>query len=131
MYSVHHEVGVLPWGRRKVDLFAFNMKHEIVICEVKSGAADFNADNKYHQYLPYCHRFYFVIAEAYWQSKAAERLAEAAQQLGAGILVLPTGRRNLVSVKSAKGRKTLPAGFLKTTITKLAWRLGYHRGNTR
>lgn len=131
-YSVHHEVGVLPQGRRKVDLFAFNMALDIVVCEVKSGAADFNADSKYEEYLPYCHGFYFVIDQQYWESRACQRLKDAAKRLGAGVLVLPTGRRNLVSMQRVTKRVApLPPYFLKTTITKLAWRLGHHRGNCR
>lgn len=131
MFSVHHEVGILPWGKRKVDLFCFDMKHNTVICEVKSGAADFNADQKYEQYIPYCHAFYFVISEEYWQSKACDRLKEAAKRLGAGVLVLPTGGRTLVSMMRASKRTELPPYFLKTTITKLAWRLGFNRSNYR
>lgn len=131
MYSVHHEVGVLPRGRRKVDVFAFNMKLDVVVCEIKSGAADFNADSKYEQYLQYCHGFYFVIEQAYWDSRACNRLKEAAKRIGAGVLVLPTGGRNLVSKQRATRRQQLPPTFLKTTITKLAWRLGHNRSNCR
>lgn len=132
MYSVHHEVGVMPRGRRKADIFAFNMKLDVVICEIKSGAADFNADSKYEEYLPYCHAFYFVIAQEYWESPTCNRLKEAAKRLGAGVLILPTGNRNLVSVvRVGKRRQSLPPNYLKTTITKLAWRLGHNRSNVR
>lgn len=132
LYSVHHEVGIFPWGQRRVDLFAFNMKLDTVVCEIKSGAADFNADNKYELYLPYCHAFYFVISEEYWESKACQRLKDAAKRLGAGVLVLPTGQRNLVSMIRVRTKRTvMPPSFLKTTITKLAWRLGHNRSNTR
>jgi hypothetical protein len=130
-YSVHHEVGVVPWGRRKVDIFAFNMKLDTVVCEVKSGAADFDADKKYRQYLPYCHGFYFVVDQAYWDSGQCDRLRAAAKELGAGVLMLPAGRQRLVSVMRVTKRSKLPPGFLKTTITKLAWRLGYNKGNSR
>lgn len=129
-YSVHHEVGILPRGRRKVDLFCFSMKHDVLICEVKSGAADFNADQKFEEYIPYCHGFYFIIDQTYWDSRACDKLREAAKRLGAGVLMLPTGRRRLISMISVKRRQGLPPQFLKTTITKLAWRLGHNRSNT-
>jgi hypothetical protein len=131
MYSVHHELGVLPWGQRKVDIFAFDSKLDhVVICEVKSGAADYGTDIKWQEYLPFCHKFYFVIDTAFWDSKGCNKLRADAKAAGAGILVL--GASGVLESKlSAKGRSELPKGFLKTTITKLAWRLGAHRGNTR
>lgn len=131
MYSVHHEVGLLPQGARRADVFAFNMKLDTVVCEVKSGAADFDADHKYEQYIPYCHAFYFVISQEYWDSKACQRLKDAAKRLGAGVLMLPTGNRNLVSMMRVRRRQQLPPAFLKTTIVKLAWRLGHNRSNVR
>ena len=37
-------------------------KGEIWIIEIKSGLADFQADDKWPDYLPYCDRFYFAVA---------------------------------------------------------------------
>lgn len=128
-FSVHHEVGLSAWGRRRADVFAFNFKSEIIICEIKSCAADFDSDTKFHEYLDYAHRFYFVIDLPYWESKAADRLRLAAKEHGAGVLVLMNGR--LSSKINVKARSTLPRGFLRQVITKLAWRGGNHRGNTR
>lgn len=130
MFSVHHEVGIEAWGKRRADLFAFSTKLDVVICEVKSCAADFDTDHKWIQYIPYCHRFYFVISQAYWDSAQADRLRDAAKEHGAGVLVL--GARGILESKiNSKSRTTLPEGFAKRVITKLAWRNGAHRGNTR
>ena len=52
---------VLP-NHRRADLMALTDKGEIWIIEIKSGLADFQADDKWPEYLPYCDRFYFAVA---------------------------------------------------------------------
>ena len=52
---------VLP-NHRRADLMAINAKGELAIIEIKSGLADFLADQKWPDYLPYCDRFYFAVA---------------------------------------------------------------------
>jgi len=45
---------------RRADLISLNRKGEIIIFEIKSSIADFQADNKWHDYKAYCDKFYFV-----------------------------------------------------------------------
>ena len=52
---------VLP-NHRRADLMAINAKGELAIIEIKSGLADFLADKKWPDYLPYCDQFYFAVA---------------------------------------------------------------------
>ncbi|MCF8880977.1 MmcB family DNA repair protein [Hyphobacterium sp. SN044] len=47
---------------RRADLFAVGPKGEITIVEIKSGIADFRADNKWHEYRDYCDRLYFAVS---------------------------------------------------------------------
>lgn len=131
MYSCHKEVGILPWGGRRVDLFAFTVRLDTVVCEIKSGAADFDADRKFEEYLPFCSAFYFVISQEYWDSDACDRLREAAKRVGAGVLVLPTGNRRLVSMMRVTKRVQPPSQSLKAVIVKLAWRLGHTKYSKR
>ncbi len=49
----------LPGGRR-ADLIGLDAKGMIVIVEIKSSVADFNADNKWHEYKEVSDRFYFA-----------------------------------------------------------------------
>lgn len=63
-FAVFTEIGVEPWGKRKVDVMAFNLKREIVIFEVKSCRADYQTDTKWRVYLQYSNRMYFVVKEA-------------------------------------------------------------------
>ena len=50
----------LKTGRR-VDIIALDRKGHFTIVEVKSSVADFRSDNKWHEYLDFCDRFYFAV----------------------------------------------------------------------
>lgn len=45
---------------RRADLISLNRKGEVIIFEIKSSIADFQADSKWHEYKAYCDKFYFV-----------------------------------------------------------------------
>ena len=51
----------LATGRR-VDIMAIHRTGEILIVEIKSSPADFRADRKWQEYLPYCDLFAFAVA---------------------------------------------------------------------
>jgi hypothetical protein len=55
---------ILPNGRR-VDVIGIDRAGTIMVAEVKSSIADFRADHKWQDYLDYCDRFYFVVAEEF------------------------------------------------------------------
>jgi hypothetical protein len=46
---------------RRADVMALGPKGEIVIVEVKSCLQDFQTDQKWPEYAPYCDRFYFAV----------------------------------------------------------------------
>lgn len=54
----------LPHGRR-VDVMAMDEKGRFAIVEVKSSLADFRADGKWQDYLPYCDLFYFAVPDGF------------------------------------------------------------------
>lgn len=55
-----------PLGNgRRVDIIAMDGGGETLIVEVKSCVADFRADRKWTEYLPYCDLFYFAVPEAF------------------------------------------------------------------
>lgn len=54
----------LPDGRR-ADIAAVGRKGEIAIVEIKSGTADFKADNKWTDYADYCDVFYFAVSQRF------------------------------------------------------------------
>lgn len=48
---------------RRADLVAVDRVGQIGIVEVKSSTADFRSDRKWRDYLPYCDRFFFAVAD--------------------------------------------------------------------
>ena len=54
----------LPNSRR-VDVIALDGAGEFAIVEVKSTPADFRADRKWLEYLPFCERFYFAVPDRF------------------------------------------------------------------
>tara|TARA_R110000868_G_scaffold88889_1_gene247679 strand:- start:4904 stop:5374 length:471 start_codon:yes stop_codon:yes gene_type:complete len=53
------ELTLATW--RRADMIALGPKGDIIIIEIKSSLADFQADNKWEDYLEYCDRFYFAV----------------------------------------------------------------------
>ena len=45
----------------RVDLMVLGPKEELWIVECKSSKADFMSDNKWHNYLEWCDRFYWAV----------------------------------------------------------------------
>lgn len=52
----------LPCGRR-VDLMAVDANGQIVVVEIKVARADLLSDRKWVEYLPWCDRFYWALAD--------------------------------------------------------------------
>jgi len=48
-------------NRRRADVLALNRAGHIILVEIKSSEADFRADGKWPEYLPYCDAFYFAV----------------------------------------------------------------------
>jgi len=46
---------------RRADICALGPKGELSIVEIKSSIADFKSDHKWHEYRPFCDRFYFAV----------------------------------------------------------------------
>lgn len=60
-YETLREFRVGP--NRRVDVIGLNSDGEFVIVEVKSSAADFHSDRKWREYVDFCEKFYFAVAE--------------------------------------------------------------------
>lgn len=54
----------LSTGRR-ADVAGLNKAGRFVIAEVKSSVRDFQADRKWPDYVPFCDRFYFAVANGF------------------------------------------------------------------
>lgn len=55
-----------PLGNgRRVDVIAMDSGGETLVVEIKSCVADFRADRKWMEYLPYCDLFYFAVPDGF------------------------------------------------------------------
>lgn len=50
---------------RRVDVIALSENGEFVIVEIKSTIEDYRGDRKWHEYRPYCDRFFFAVPETF------------------------------------------------------------------
>lgn len=57
---------------RRIDIAALGPQGEIVAIEIKSGLADFRADQKWHEYFDWCDKLYFAIAADFPQDVLPE-----------------------------------------------------------
>lgn len=134
-YSTYAEIGCIRRARLRADVAGLNMKGEIVFCEVKSCWQDFQTDKKWHKYLEYCNKFYFVFdAEVY--AKYEDKIKEKIKGSGAGVIVVrteayenirPSQTHSLCRVVSNAKRRDLDASKLMWLLTKMAWRGGMYK----
>ncbi|MBB4314502.1 MmcB family DNA repair protein [Roseospira marina] len=52
-------------NRRRADVVALDPDGQVVLVEVKSALADYRADGKWREYLPYCDVFAFAVADTF------------------------------------------------------------------
>lgn len=120
-YSCHVELGLIKHGNLRADVFCLNTKCDMIITEVKSCWADFNKDTKWHKYLPFCMRMYFVVDETLFESRGDEIIARIKKR-GCGLIVV--NKFGSAFVKSNAKRKTMKNEIVAKMLIKAAWRGG-------
>ena len=104
----------LKTGRR-VDLIALDRKGAFTVVEVKSSVADFRSDNKWHEYLEFCDRFYFAVPMDFpTDILPTECGLMVADGYGSEIL-----RESQPGSMNATRRKALTLRFARTAATRL------------
>lgn len=56
---------IVPSRGLRVDVMALGPKGEIWVVECKSSRADFQSDMKWHNYLPWCDRFFWAVTPCF------------------------------------------------------------------
>jgi hypothetical protein len=121
----HAVLAELPLGNgRRADLVAIDRAAAITIVEIKSGRADFRADRKWREYLPFCDRFYFAVDRDFPLAllPAGEGLIVADRFAGevvreAPLRPLPAARRKAMLLRFAR----LAATRLHAVLDRPAW----------
>lgn len=128
-FSCYSELGVVPWGKRRLDVFAMSMKGQYVGVEIKSCLADYRADDKWHEYLEHVNKFYFCFSQRMYE-KHKEELNSTCKAKGVGIFVLCERSGHLRVVLNAK-RHTMDKDNKLRLLLKVAWRGGESRRTHR
>ncbi len=113
-------------NNRRSDIMAIGEKGEIWIIEVKSCRADFESDGKWHEYRPFCDRFFFAVAESFpTELLPLDTGLIIADQFG-GALTRPApehklagARRKALTLQLARlaARRNMTAHFGETTAS--------------
>jgi len=104
----------LKTGRR-VDVIALNRKGLFTVIEIKSSVSDFRSDNKWHEYLEFCDRFYFAVPIKFPTKILPTRCGlMVADGYGAEIL-----RDSKSGSMNATRRKALTLRFARTAAARL------------
>lgn len=107
----------LPLGNgRRVDVMALDRSGRLTVVEIKTSAADFRADRKWHEYLAYCDAFYFAVPQDFNRSLLPEGVGVIVADAWAAAIVAPSptftlapARRKAVTLRFARaaGRRLM------------------------
>lgn len=127
MYSCHKELGVVSWGKLRMDILALNTKGNLIGCEIKSCLSDVRTDRKWKRYIPYTNKMYMVFPDYLLNnSKFKKNIKPQLREHGVGILALSSKSGYIYAASPAKARDIDPQ-VLQDTILRMAWRGGDSR----
>ena len=96
-------------NNRRADITALGPGGDIWMVEIKSGVPDFRADSKWHEYQPFCDRFWFAVDTDFPQELIPEDVGLiVADAFGAAVireapaLSLAPARRKAVTLRLAR-----------------------------
>lgn len=125
------ELGLKSWGKLRADVVAINLRGEIIVCEVKSGRADFVVDKKFESYLPYCNRMYFMFHDVHLNADWLTSKYPLFRQLGIGVMAL-SSKTGFARVVVYAKRRSMKKGIKKSIILRIAFRNAqFSKRNTR
>lgn len=127
MYSVFREVGILRWGKARIDVLAIDLGARVIGIEVKSCLADYRTDKKWRSYLPYLNRMYMCFPKSVIESRVFPEIKAELIAEGVGILTLMDDG----FIKCILGAKHKRMSVVKKfqIYKRLAWREGDSRRN--
>ena len=99
-YGVFLELGLNRKARLRADIVCVNYRRHVIVVEVKSSLADFNADTKWTGYLNHCDQYYWLVPQPLWDSGKLPKPSR-----GAGVMVLDSTTGHLRCVVKARVQK--------------------------
>lgn len=129
-FSVYKELGIVAWGRRRVDLLGIKLSGQIIIMEVKASYADWRQDSKWQEYIRFANQFYLVTTETVYD-KFKDTDIQKLKAAGAGLMIL-SSETGWVYVQINAKKRTITKEDQLSLALRLAWRGGeFSKRNTR
>ncbi|HEV7690586.1 MAG TPA: MmcB family DNA repair protein [Hyphomonadaceae bacterium] len=100
---------------RRADVMAIGPKGEIVIVEVKSCLQDFQTDQKWPEYTPYCDRFYFAVDCDFPKERIPEETGMMVCDAFGGAILREAAAAPLVAAR----RKAVTLSFARLAAARL------------
>jgi hypothetical protein len=101
---------------RRADLMGLTGSGEIWIVETKSCLEDFAVDSKWPDYLDYCDRFYFAVAEDFPRELIPEEVGLIVADGFSGAILRDCAARPLAGAR----RKAVTLAFARLAALRLA-----------
>lgn len=113
-------------NNRRADIAAIGPGGDIWMIEIKSSIADFKSDNKWHEYMDYCDRLTFAVADDFPQELIPPQagLIVADAFFGAVIREAPETRLVAARRKAVTLRFARLAAARLTSIGDVGWTPG-------
>jgi hypothetical protein len=106
----------LPNGRR-ADMAGLCPKGRLVIAEIKSCEADFAADGKWEDYLPFCDEFYFAVSAEFPRALLPEGEGLIIADAFGGAILRPSALRAMAAAR----RKAITLRFARQAAARTAF----------
>ena len=87
---------------RRVDVIGLDGRGRFVVAEVKSSRADFMADQKWPDYLPYCDLFYFAVGQHFPREILPADTGVMIADRYAGVIDRPAESRPMTTARRTK-----------------------------
>lgn len=100
---------------RRVDVMAVDRNGFLTVIEIKSSAADYRSDRKWHDYLSWCNAFYFAVPETFDRGMLPERVGIMVADAYGAAVVAPSPEFTLAPAR----RKALILRFAMTAGRRL------------
>lgn len=105
-------------NKRRVDVCALGSDGDFTVVEVKSSLADFRADGKWHEYLPFCDTFYFAVGPDFPQGVLPEDCGLIVADAYEAAIVRPAEKDPM----NGNRRRVQTLRFARTGASRLAGR---------
>jgi hypothetical protein len=104
---------------RRADVVGIDRAGRLAIAEIKSCQADFDADGKWSDYLPFCDLFYFAVADDFPRAILPEGEGLIIADGFGGAVVRDSVERPLAAAR----RKAVTLRFARQAAARMAYLL--------